>query len=128
MEIMRNRRTFAGLMIIWIGLLLVLSSQQKSLIPVFVAQNDFIWHFIIYGVLGFLVARTFIPNGRMAYWKVVCVLAFVVCNAVLDELYQSFTPGRVPSVSDALADFLGAFTVLTLMYIFEKQSASVSGK
>lgn len=125
---MGNRRTFAGLTIIWVGLLLILSSQPNSLIPVFVSQNDLIWHFILYGVFGFLVARTFIPNGQMAYWKIVCVLIFVTCNAVLDELYQSFTPGRVPSVSDALADFLGAFIVLTLMYVFDKQRASVSGK
>ena len=119
---------FAVLTASWVSLLLILSSQPRALIPAFVAQNDLIWHFIIYGVLGFLVARTFIQKGKMTYWKIVCVLVFVTCSAVLDELYQSFAPGRVPSVSDALADFLGALTVLTFIYIIEKKSVVVSSR
>jgi len=128
MKHMRSRKVFAGVSIIWLGVLIALSSQPNTLIPAFVSENDLIWHFILYGVFGYLVARAFIPDGQMTYWKIVCVLIFVTCNAILDEYYQSFSPGRVPSVSDALADFLGAFTVLTLMYIFKKQPASVSDK
>ena len=62
---------------------------------------DKLVHACEFGLLGFLAARAW---GR--FWPV--VLAAILFGA-LDEVHQVFTPGRTPSVYDALADALGAF-------------------
>ncbi len=68
-------------------------------------------HFVLYLMLGFLVANAFKKNGeeKLAYSLLICVLI-----SMLDETYQLTVPGRGGQVTDVIIDTLGATTGVTL--------------
>ncbi len=79
-------------------------------------------HFMIFGVLGWLLMRgfslarhTFLRKGRL-WWTPLAGGIF----AMLDELHQALVPGRYPDVKDWLADF-GGICVFMLLYYFLKK-------
>jgi len=59
-------------------------------------------HFLVFGLLGMLIART---QPRSRWW-----LGWLVATlyGAADEWRQSFTPGRFVEVADWLADMVGA--------------------
>lgn len=93
---------------LWILVIFGLSSWPDLGPPdVRVPGSDKIVHAGEYAILGFLFARARLRNastGRSA--AAGAVLGVVV--GILDEWYQSGTPGRDSSAYDALADLVGA--------------------
>lgn len=67
-------------------------------------------HFLIYLVLGFLVAHAIKLSKRWAVW-------ISVLYAVSDEGHQLFVPGRGAQFTDVLIDSAGAMVGISL-YIF----------
>jgi len=67
-------------------------------------------HFLEYGALGLLVAHAAMRTWPAHAWLRTAALAVLVTVAwgVLDELHQSFVPGRSAEAMDIVADFLGA--------------------
>ena len=61
-------------------------------------------HLFEYGVLGLLAIRAF-STERV---RPILAIAFVALTACVDELNQSFNPGRTSSPWDVLLDVLGA--------------------
>ena len=64
-------------------------------------SSDKIVHFIIFGLLGWLLARAvFKKKNRFLqqnyFWM---VLIFVAIFAIIDEIHQFFIPGRLISVN-----------------------------
>jgi VanZ family protein len=43
--------------------------------------------------------------------------------AGLDEFLQSFVPGRMPSIYDVIADFIGFTIVVGTMYYYSRKRA-----
>lgn len=68
-------------------------------------RTDLAVHFGMYGVLGFLLARSARPARAGAL-----ILVVVVASAfgAMDELHQRLIPGRTASVDDWTADTMGA--------------------
>lgn len=74
-----------------------------------VAAPDVPFHFAEFCALGLLTARMVAPKANRALSLRSFCLAFgiVLAYAVLDELHQSFVPGRDPSLVDGLVDASG---------------------
>lgn len=119
------RKAYLLLALAWAALIWYLSDQPGLDIPPAFPMQDKLLHLIAYGVLGFLVmgtrrlpfngvlkkspARVF-QHGvntfpTLTYWTV-CVLC--ILYGILDEVHQSFVPGRDASVYDVYADVTGA--------------------
>jgi VanZ family protein len=97
------------LAIAWAACIWYLSSQSTLPIPMLFTLQDKLMHMVAYGTLGFLLmgARQWpvlpFPAGT---WLGVCA----VCGlyGVVDEIHQSFVPGRDADVFDVCADVTGA--------------------
>lgn len=87
-----------------------LSSQPTiSHMPSFWSADKLV-HIICYG--GLAGAVSFWPGAKRwfnHYWQcfIFCI-AFVMLYGIIDELHQSFTPGRDCSILDLCADLIGA--------------------
>ena len=98
--------------ILYSGMIFAVSSwpnlQTPSLgkIPV-----DKVCHIFEYGLYGFLVARAL--EGSKSDWPSRTILFLTVMISFFyglsDEFHQMFVPGRTSSLSDLMADVIGAF-------------------
>jgi VanZ family protein len=76
-------------------------------------QVDKFYHIIEYGGLTFVLIRALSltwatrPSTSLVLWAAILVVVY----AALDELHQAFTPHRMMSVYDLLADATGAGVV-----------------
>jgi VanZ family protein len=94
--------------VVWAVLLLAVSSRPS--VPVDLdGGRDKIAHFLAYLVFGVLLARAVARRGAFL-GAVALGLAF----AVVDELFQGLIPGRVPDVSDWVADAAGVLVGVLL--------------
>ncbi len=99
--------------ILWCGVIFFLSSQSKLPGPdTFVL--DFLFkksaHMFVYGVLYWLLFRA--VNVERQEKIFLLPLLFCLLYAVTDEVHQSLTPGRTPTLRDIGYDFLGMSVVL----------------
>ncbi|GAB5558910.1 MAG: hypothetical protein SynsKO_05570 [Synoicihabitans sp.] len=78
------------------------ASGQGSVAAPGIVNIDKFGHFMVFGLLGILIARTQ-PKRR---WWLGWVLASLY--GICDEWRQSFTPGRSVELADWVADTLGA--------------------
>jgi VanZ family protein len=132
-------------LIIWIGVILFLSSPQGSmaqtsriigpllqfLFPSISPDQLLIVHgyvrkcahFTEYGVLGFFAFRAFSVVGSSffsANWFLagICIVAAV---AGIDEFNQSFEPSRTGSIWDVLIDISGGLFALSVCYLWSRR-------
>ena len=90
----------------WAGVILVLTSWPSPSLGGVVSGADKIAHLVLYGILGFLVARALpLPRTRL---NLLAALASMTVFGMLDELHQRWIPGRDSSIADWAADILGA--------------------
>jgi VanZ family protein len=75
---------------------------------------DKIVHFVVYGVLGFLVVRGFsrIKNIKIMKYYVIWSIFITSAYGITDEIHQFFVAGRICSFGDWLADMLGSIFVI----------------
>lgn len=89
-----------------------------SLNPTF--QN--LLHIPLYGALAFLWNRSFhknhISNGKM----VLMSLFLTISYGCLDELHQTFVPGRYGGLLDIFLNISGAFLGVFVFYLFRKST------
>lgn len=86
----------------------VVSHQPVVVIPF--DAPDYYAHGVSYAVLGALLTRA-LAGGRLAAmtWRFAAVAALLATlYGVSDEFHQSFVPGRIASLSDIIADGIGA--------------------
>lgn len=83
------------------------SGQGEVAGPSFVGV-DKLAHVLVFGLLATLVARC--PGPALAWFPVLAASAF----GGLDELRQSFTPGRFVELADWIADTSGALLAYLL--------------
>ena len=93
---------------IWMAATFIVSHQSRVDIPF--GAPDYIGHGVSYAVLGALLMRA-LAGGTVRGMRAGLILPAVLIAAVYgvsDEFHQSFIPGRMASVSDLVADTIGA--------------------
>lgn len=91
-----------------LALTIIVESSCSRVAEPHVVHVDKYAHFLVYGLLGTLVAR----QWRKSLWPWAVVAASLF--GVSDEIHQLFTPGRSAEVADWIADTLGALLAVTL--------------
>jgi VanZ family protein len=113
------RLVFAWMLVgLYAGSIFVLSSLSH--LPLVSAWDpphlDKLYHALEYGGLTFVLIHalclTFAPRPSMSL--VLWAAALAVIYGALDEIHQAFTPHRMMSVYDFLADVLGAGMVASM--------------
>tara|TARA_B110000438_G_C15710569_1_gene605138 strand:- start:627 stop:977 length:351 start_codon:yes stop_codon:yes gene_type:complete len=97
--------------LIYIILILYMSSQSGSSLNWFpnIWKYDKLVHYFEYLILGFLLINALSVNGlKKTDW--IYSLIFLLIFPVIDEFVQYFTPLRIPSFFDVLADVFGGLT------------------
>ncbi len=91
----------------WMAIIFVFSSQPDSDLRGGSRLHIGVYklaHLVVFGVLGFLVARaTQRRSVRAGWWAWVIVVLY----AIVDEIHQSVVPGRSPLLTDVVIDALG---------------------
>lgn len=96
-----------------------LSSQSTiQKIPAF-PHADKLVHFVCFGGLAFWVAFgcNLFENQKT---KILLPTIIVSVYGIIDEIHQSFTPGRSSTISDWIADTLGALFGSFVFYLVVK--------
>jgi VanZ family protein len=91
-------------------------------------MSDKAAHFLVYGLLGFLIVRALSGGSLTGMTAMRAITAVVLAGlyGVTDEIHQSFVPGRNPDVLDVVADTLGAGGAVALIYLLRYFVASVA--
>jgi len=105
---------------LWIALIFTISSIPASPISKVYTQltsvilrflfSDPVGHVIMFGVLGFLLARSFRKNFPLMGKRNLILWAFLVSSllALINEVYQQLIiPGRGFEIEDIIWDFVG---------------------
>lgn len=107
------------LLVLYVGAIVVASSQPAEALPLWVRTHDSIVHAIGYGTLGLLIATALsrsIPELPGAGLLALGVLA-VANIGLLDELYQTLQPGRHATLDDAAIDVGSAALAITCLVL-----------
>jgi VanZ family protein len=96
--------------ILYSGIIFLVSSVPNLRPPLHVTNLDKIVHVIEYGILGILLVRAL--SATYPNWPFKRLILWTICLAVLngagDEYHQSFVHGRECDIFDLLADTVGA--------------------
>lgn len=94
--------------LLYLALIYLLSGMSAPPIPV--GWDGNLLHYPEYALLGLLLARALEGGRREAPWLPILLGAFAmaVVLGALDELHQSFVPGRMPDPVDWWHDAVGA--------------------
>jgi len=98
--------------LICMGIIFYASSLPASdILPIF-AYQDILFHFLIYAILAYFIARALknTYSGISPAKTIVFALTFAFFYAITDELHQMFVPGRYPSGMDLWIDGIGGLT------------------
>jgi len=112
--------------LIWaIGIFILSSIEGLSYIEVPIIYWDKLAHMFVYFVFCWLAYRAFFYQDRwmlLKQWSLLSGFLLVVIYGYLDEIHQSFVPGRNYDVYDMLANAIGAgLFVLIIMYYGKKR-------
>jgi len=126
MDVQQNRFVWYHLPAIgWAIVIFIASSiPNASLPPIGVEYEDKWTHLLIFGVFGFLVARSFFVLTRPRWlWQNFWLFAILVgiVYGISDEFHQLFVPGRYSDVWDALADAIGTILGVVVFLVFFKK-------
>mgnify|MGYP002883226079 CR=1 FL=1 len=72
------------------------------------SNQDKIFHFIEFFILGLLLQLSFLESKKFSTNKIIfmtIIFGFII--ACFDELHQNFVQGRQPSIDDLIFDFFG---------------------
>lgn len=120
---MRSIKTFLYYWLPWLGyMMIIFYFSSKTGNQISLPTPDYVAHFLEYSGLGFLSARVLAhsrPDCQKSYIYISAVL-FSMLYALSDEFHQSFVPGRTSSLSDLIADTLGASLGQGLWWIWER--------
>jgi VanZ family protein len=110
--------------ILYAGAVIALSSiPNPKPLPLRVLAIDKLAHLAEYGIFSLLAFRSFshlsirINNNRAFLLSA----SFICVFALFDEYYQRFISGRRSDVYDFVADVIGAFAVLLLLWLRQRR-------
>ena len=90
----------------WSGIILLSTSIPNPRIPHTFAHADKLVHFVLYGVLGFLLARALRSDTSVGR-AIVLTVAFGIAFGAADEWHQRYIAGRSSELADWGADGMG---------------------
>ena len=73
--------------------------------------QDKFYHFLVYAIFGFLVARSFFSlkfSENFHKYYLLFAILFSAIYGLSDEIHQSYVPGRFSSIGDFIADSSGS--------------------
>jgi len=105
---------FLYLLLILIGS----SIPGKSVPTVFALTWDKLLHVIEYFLLGVLGYRAFENRHKNI---TIIIATFGILFGCIDEMWQSFIPGRYPSYYDVIADGIGVILGVITIHIIKNQ-------
>jgi VanZ family protein len=118
----------------WAAMIFTLSSMPFDAPPTTQGlieryKIDKVVHLIMFGILSALVLRALRERDLLPL-RVALALAVVVTSAygASDEWHQMFVPNRYPSVSDWVADTLGAGLAAVLYYRYESRRSTKTNR
>ncbi len=104
--------------LLYLILILIGSSIPGKSVPTFFAFTwDKLLHVIEYFLLGVLGYRAFDSKRK---YLAITVSIFGILFGCIDEIWQSFTPGRHPSYYDVIADGIGVILGVITIRMIEK--------
>ena len=97
-----------------ISIFVASSTQHLAVLNVNIPFSpDKLLHLLIFGLLATVILRT--KKLKQLRTRDLIVSIFIVSTyGILDEIHQSFTPGRSVELGDWIADTIGAFTAVIL--------------
>jgi VanZ family protein len=106
----------------WGAVIITLMSIPTNYIPkVHILGYDKLGHSAFFLLLGFLVYRS-IEHSKLkpksSYRSIQFMLIIVGSFGYLSELYQHFIPGRSTDFYDWIADLIGAFGSVIIIFIY----------
>jgi VanZ family protein len=117
---------FRALTVGWMLLVFFLSSRPDVPAPELFRHQDKVFHLLLFGVLGLLLAFSFTPPAVATWRRVFLVTALVTAYGITDEMHQLFVPGREASVGDVLADAFGGFLAATFLFRWGRHTRNPS--
>ncbi len=99
----------------WMMMIFLLSHQPELPAPTWFPGQDKLAHFLVFGLLGYLFARAFRPEGPRSLADVALIAGFVLIYGITDELHQSYVPGRTPDAFDVIANTAGGLAISVWM-------------
>jgi VanZ family protein len=122
---------YIPLTVFWI-ILFILTTIPADIVPQFFNAQDKLEHFSAYFLLSILLCLTLhfqSKNAQLSNHAVLFTFILVLTYGIIDELHQSFIPGRTADITDWLADSFGASFGIWLCSRFIKSYFSkVTGK
>ncbi|MEC8333636.1 MAG: VanZ family protein [Verrucomicrobiota bacterium] len=95
------------------------SNQHLAVLNVNIPFSaDKLLHLLIFGLLATLILRTK-KQKQLRIRDMIVSISIVSTYGILDEMRQSFTPGRSVELGDWIADTIGAFTAVILYGRYE---------
>lgn len=113
---------YVPLVLYWI-ILFTATSLPAANVPSF-AVSDKIKHLSAFFGLSVLLSLTLLYQDKVSLFKkYFLVVALIICSiyGLLDEIHQSFVPGRNSEFLDWVADSLGAAAGVLLVYYLLKK-------
>lgn len=96
------------------------------------ANTDKLLHFLVFGILGLLVFRALSGGLKKGILTIIALaVTITVVYGAVDELHQSFVPGRLCEFGDFLFDALGCAFFVSVYAIaseFSTTREKVSGQ
>ena len=104
-------KPYTVITICYMLLIILLSHVPQEDIPTSVSSGpdniDLLFHFAEYSILGFLLFGAITSDESLTFHPFYGSLLIGISFAILDEVHQSFVPGRHMSSIDMIFDSLG---------------------
>lgn len=97
------------------------SLERIEQMPSFFGADKLV-HCICFGILSFAVALSLYPfiQKKSSFIRILVPVLFIAVYGFIDELHQSYVPGRAADVFDWFADVTGAFLGSTVYFFLNK--------
>ncbi len=103
----KNKKVSVVLIIIVLSIMWYFSSLESSSIKMITfSWASILYHLGIFFLFSFLLLMIISKNEIKAK-RIIITITISLIVAILDEIHQSFVPGRDPSIKDILIDLTG---------------------
>ena len=121
---LEKKRYFAVILFLLIAIeIFYISSIEISADPrLGMKLRPTVYHITVFFLFNFFLIISLNKQKKLNLKLISFAILISVIYAVLDEIHQAFTPGRVPSIKDVMLDSVGIFfSALTYIKIKKNQ-------
>jgi VanZ family protein len=107
-------------LIIWFGVVLMLSLSNPESIPKFVLfpHADKVVHVIMYLILTFLCLLNFFKPNYFFFYIVSAFVLNSIIGVILELMQIRFIPGRTGDILDVVSNITGSLTGIVLFLVY----------